>query len=880
MIRIWLLILFISYAGLAGAQTIIKGIITSKTDGKPIAGIGVMVKEKQTGSVLVYSRTDNQGVYLLNFNSKQDSLLFTASGFNIAQQNRLFINRSQELSFELMPQVITLKEIKVNPPKIRKLNDTITYLVDGFKDNNDRTIGDVLKKMPGITVKDDGSILYNNKPINKFYIESKDMLQGRYGIATNNIEAKDVATVEVLENHQPVKALRNREFSDDPALNIKLKEDAKGILTANAQLGTGVSPLLWNNELTTLYFNKNRQNIDTYKGNNTGNDPGRDFTSYYLSSNSGNAGSSLALQAPAVPPISQKHYLFNQAHAFSINNLWAGKKNNQLTANISYLKDRQQKSSNSVAEYYLPKDSILTIREKMASTEIINQVNADLQFNKNSDDLYLDNTFALSGKFNKAEGIVSAGETVFQQLNTPLYSLSNTLDLVKNHRKSSFKVSSYTALTRAPQTLNVQPVLYNDLFSGLNDPVSMRQELIKTQFSSKTNLSFSINNEHWKQNYAAGLNINLQQFTSGLQEQDQAGELSPAADSLSNWLRLDSYQAYINTDYTYVFKKFRITAGLPLNYNYLYSNDQFAAGKNAISRVFFNPTLFLKYDLNLFMALTANAKYTQQLGEIDNIFSGYVMQSYRSLVRNDGELPEQKNQTYSVSWSYRHPIKALFASLNTGYFSNKSNLAYSYDYQGILSVKKTYHIPVVTNGYYLNGNMNKGIDAINGNFTFDIGYSNTMSAQFSQNQLIHFSNEVYHFKPGLLSKIGKAASVSYSYQFAQSRNAVKNDDRQFKPIRSDNQRIKLSLFPAKGLIINLEHEYFYAGAAAAGNKTMSFADAGIKYRYKNIEYSIDYNNIFNAREYVFASYNEISSYYSVYALRPAQVLMRIRFKIK
>lgn len=37
-----------------------------------------------------------------------------------------------------------------------------------------------------------------------------DLLQGRYGLATNNIPAKAVSVVQVLENYQPVKALQGK----------------------------------------------------------------------------------------------------------------------------------------------------------------------------------------------------------------------------------------------------------------------------------------------------------------------------------------------------------------------------------------------------------------------------------------------------------------------------------------------------------------------------------------------------------------------------------------------------------------------------------------------------------------------------------------------
>ena len=41
-----------------------------------------------------------------------------------------------------------------------------------------------------------------------FYIEGLDLMKGHYGIATNNIDPNNIATVQVLENHQDIKALK------------------------------------------------------------------------------------------------------------------------------------------------------------------------------------------------------------------------------------------------------------------------------------------------------------------------------------------------------------------------------------------------------------------------------------------------------------------------------------------------------------------------------------------------------------------------------------------------------------------------------------------------------------------------------------------------
>lgn len=84
--------------------------------------------------------------------------------------------------------------------------------MNSFAQRQDRTIGDVLKRMPGIDVSNNGKIQYQGIDINKFYIEGNDLLGGKYGIATNGISYDDIGAVEVMENHQPMQVLRGLSF--------------------------------------------------------------------------------------------------------------------------------------------------------------------------------------------------------------------------------------------------------------------------------------------------------------------------------------------------------------------------------------------------------------------------------------------------------------------------------------------------------------------------------------------------------------------------------------------------------------------------------------------------------------------------------------------
>ena len=67
------------------------------------------------------------------------------------------------LTVYLEPGATLLKEVTVKADRIREQGDTISYNVGSFAQSQDRTIGDVLKRMPGIDVSQSGKIQYQGE---------------------------------------------------------------------------------------------------------------------------------------------------------------------------------------------------------------------------------------------------------------------------------------------------------------------------------------------------------------------------------------------------------------------------------------------------------------------------------------------------------------------------------------------------------------------------------------------------------------------------------------------------------------------------------------------------------------------------------------------
>jgi hypothetical protein len=871
--KCFLTVIFFFVSLLVHSHVVIQGVVKNAQDNKGLNGVNVSVREKGSSTIFGFSITDSNGKYRLEYKGAKDTLIIYTSGFNIQKQEKTITGKSQTVDFVVSAEAITLKEVKITPPKIKQTGDTVSYSVIDFTDKNDRTIGDVLKKLPGIDVMENGQIFYQNKPINKFYIEGGDLLQGRYGIATNNIEAKEVSKIEVLENHQPIKVLKNKVFSEQAAINLKLKESAKGKLISNAMFGAGLPPILLSGEVMGMYFNKNRQNITTYKGNNTGDDVSRDMNSFYSrEAEQMKSDGMLSVQSPSSPSINRKRYLFNQANNLTFNNLWKLNKDYQLNANIHYINDRLDKSSLSRTEYYLPGDSVVQIREILSSRLYMNQLDGEVQLTANTDKFYLNNLLKLNAGWDREQGDAVTADSIHQHLDKPNYGISNSFEIIKDKGKTLWNISSFNGFAVTPHTLTVQPMIYGELFG--TDASSLRQKVDMNRFTSSTKAAFGINKAYWKHNYELGFRANLQHLESEL------AVVTPLPDSLRNDLQWNKYEWYVRPNYTYSQGDWKISLNLPVNYTFLHINDRIVNRKENTQRIYFNPSLSIQHTLSAYWDVYAGASLSNNMGGLGNRYTGYIMHSYRSLVRNTGSLYETQSANAGLNLNYRNPIKSLFGNVGIRYSDNKANLLYGYDLDGILQVQTSMAKPNHTRGITTYANVNQAIDAIASTVKIGGSYSLSSGSQLAQGEILKYTGKSWSLAPSINTKIRSWSSFDYSFTFSESRNTVKTENTNLKPIRTVSQRAQLNLFPVKGFIVNLGYEYFYNNTIISGSRSMSFGDVGCKYKYAGMEFQLSYSNIFNAKQYISASYNNINSYYSAYDLRPAEVLLQVRMKLK
>lgn len=449
------LILLIAFID-AVAQINVTGKVIDKESNGPLVGASVIIKAAD-GKIKKFASSKSEGEFSITMPSVNGCRLEVAM-MSFAKQSIPLDSVSFPLTVYLEKGTTILKEVTVKADRIREQGDTITYNVGSFAQQQDRSIGDVLKRMPGIDVANNGKIQYQGEDINKFYIEGSDLLGGKYGIATNGISHEDVGAVEVMENHQPMQVLSGISFSDKAAINLKLKNKAKATWTFHGDAGGGWSwqpeGAIWDGELFAMAVMPGFQNITTLRTNNTGENLSSSSTDFFADRRQTGLSQYIGIGLPGVPSLSDKRTLFNRSFLISTNSLWKFGRG-EFKANIDYSFNRVTADASNITTYFLDEGNRV-ITEKRNGKEHSHSLSGKFIYELNQKTAFINNTLQTNIDWDDVSLATTGSLPNGQSAKLPDYYVSNKFKMIQRFKgKHLVTFQSVNEWESLPQTLNL-----------------------------------------------------------------------------------------------------------------------------------------------------------------------------------------------------------------------------------------------------------------------------------------------------------------------------------------------------------------------------------------------------------------------------------------
>ncbi|MFN3316433.1 MAG: hypothetical protein ACK40K_06450, partial [Raineya sp.] len=150
----------------AVAQVKIEGLL--KNSQENVVGASVLIYQKNTDKIITYTFSNAQGTFSLSFQVQADSVDLVVKDIAHQTYRKRIASQNQKLTILLEEAISEIQEIEIKVQPITIKEDTTIFNVKSFKSEHDRNIGDILKKLPGVEVTDEGLIRYKGKNIQKF----------------------------------------------------------------------------------------------------------------------------------------------------------------------------------------------------------------------------------------------------------------------------------------------------------------------------------------------------------------------------------------------------------------------------------------------------------------------------------------------------------------------------------------------------------------------------------------------------------------------------------------------------------------------------------------------------------------------------------------
>ena len=119
--------------------------------------------------------------------------------------------------------------------------DTLIYNASSFRVMSNDNLADLLKKMPGVEVSEDGTVKVNGKEVSKITVGGRTFFLGDNKATLDNLPAKIVDKVKVIDKESESAEFTGIKGEKEKVMDVELKEEYKSGWFGNAKLSGGTT---------------------------------------------------------------------------------------------------------------------------------------------------------------------------------------------------------------------------------------------------------------------------------------------------------------------------------------------------------------------------------------------------------------------------------------------------------------------------------------------------------------------------------------------------------------------------------------------------------------------------------------------------------------
>ena len=892
--------LFFIFTSLSFSQNIrFEGIIL-ESEKTPLEMANVMALNQATKGIDSYAITNDKGKFVLSL--KQNTAYSIKFSYLGMQNKEISIttkteNMIQNVSLE--PGGIQLEGVEIvreMPVSIK--GDTIVYNADSFKSGTERKLEDVLKKLPGVTVNDDGEVEVEGKKVTKLMVEGKDFFDGDTKLGVKNIPADAIDKVQVLRNYNENSILKGVENNQDNlAMNIKLKSGKKNFWFGDVTAGGGFSDkadrYIINPKL--FYYNpKYSVNLIT-NFNNIGELPltAQDYfkftggfrslgakggSNFNVSSNG--LGISL-LRNNRAKEIETKFGATN----FSYN------VNKALTlSGFAIVSDAtnelQTKSRNTI----LATGATQNTDENSLQKTTLGLFKLSSSY-KPSTKLQVD--YDVLGRFSKQDevtdlfrqAITSSGitnENIITDKNQQPISVNQNLGLFfTQNDKNVFAIELQHLYQNEDPFYNAnlqnQPFSFTG-YNTLQDRNNINQnKFVQTNkldakvdyyymLTDKSNINITFGNIYSHQNFDSSIFQILDNGTTN--------NLNTTENQ--NNVAYSFNDVYLGFHYKILTGKFTFTPGFSVH-NFNLNNQQLGSEfKQNFGRLL--PDFLAIYQIKKAENLTYNFSYTNNFTDINQLAQGFVFSNYNSLFKGDRQLENSISQVHTLRYFKYNMFNFENIFANLTYSRQTEAIKTNANFDGINQSSVPFNSPFADETISANAN-----------------YGRSFLKNYKANARVGFSRNLFNNQLAGINNVSKSYTQNYTLSASTNYKKLPNLELGYNIIVNEYNNAngitkffterpfaKLDYFFLNSFSFVSEYEFYhYYNSDKSIENEYDFLSASIIYQKKDSkwEYKVGVTNLLNTTSLNDDSFSQFSTRTSQYTVQPRYIIFSLKYNL-
>ncbi|WP_348740135.1 carboxypeptidase regulatory-like domain-containing protein [Tenacibaculum sp. 190524A02b] len=910
MIRIIIVIFMTTWTSIA--QIKVTGVVKDSI-GTPLEMANVIAINKKTKKLDSYGFTDAKGNYLLSL-KKNSSYTIKISYIGKKPSENLLNTKETAINkdFVLLDDA-TLDEVNISykmPVTIK--GDTIVYNADSFTTGTEGKLGDVLKKLPGVNVNEDGEIEVEGKKVKKVMVEGKNFFEGDSKLATKNIPADAVDKIEVLKNHSEVSQLSSvTDNEDNVVINLKLKEGKKNFWFGEVEGGSGIGMLeeryTFNPKLF-YYSPKYSLNIIT-DINNVGKAPFtiRDYIKFSggfknLMRGSGTSFtldedlSLLTLQNDRIKAMKAKfgavNFSYSPKKEWDINGfaIYSGNETNaEQLSNSIYTNTTNSTQSNS-----------LIIKEESVSNLVYQENNLGLfkigaTYKPNSENQLNYDVFTKVSGLKKVESTISSRSyfnnqtervPVNQILKQSPFSLSQNLNYYYTlNEKNIFSFEAQHLWKKKDPFYNaeLEQLSFANLIgvSTVNNIFNVGQSKLVTTNRLENKLDYyRVINDRNSLNVTIGGILNNQQFNSTIFEILNGNKKAVKNENSNNDVDFSFRDIYIGLNYRFITGAFTFNQGITFH-KYLSRNTQLGlvAEQRFVQAL---PKVSIKFKLKNSETLRLRYNMQTDFSDVEKLAENYVLNNYSSLYAGNRNLENTLSHNLNLSYQNfnRFNYTNIFGSIN--YNKKINSITSNTKFLGVNIISSSVNSMFPDETVSANINFQKDYRKFKISLGGDVNYSklNSLVRDIFTDRLLNRLTKSFtqFYKTKFSTNLKDAPNFDIAYNVAINKtniNGIKNTYTTHSPY------INFEAFFFKSFSFSTKYTYNHVLNNSRAIDSYGFLKADLIYRKKNSkwEYKLTGTNLLDTKSLNRNFSNDLLITNSSYLVQPRIVTLNVKYSL-